>query len=153
MNTDKIIHMLRNLHGFSYEAVRQARLEAADEIVKLQKLVPTPEPAPEWEPAYFNSVLSDFERRIGPAKSFYREALEALISYTRQRAYKAEFDPDFVPDWNDRSQNKYFPYFDYDRKKWFVAEDRYCEQPNTIYYSKDVCDELCKRLESGWVRF
>lgn len=72
-------------------------------------------------------------------------------AYNRLLAYKAEFEPDFVPVWDDGCWNKFFVY--YLQGEWCVSSARNIRMLGVVYFSKEVAEELARRLNSGEVVF
>lgn len=82
------------------------------------------------------------------AKVVAKELREAA----RMWAYKMEFDADFVPDWGDRNQTKYYPY--YDCEEWLTVYSAVTGSRQGLPdFSKQACEELVDKLNSGEVEF
>jgi hypothetical protein len=115
-------------------------IRPVDEIFENMKHICTPE---EWIPKFksvhhFSGLNMNDNKRV----------------FNRMWFYKAEFDPDFMPDWDNRSQRKYFPLFSYYSKEWVSY---FCYKIDTRqglpYFSKQACIELVEKLNSGEVEF
>ena len=74
-----------------------------------------------------------------------------LRKVARMWAYKMEFDADFVPDWNDPCQNKFYVYRV--NGLWETDFANVLYDVEKIYMSKQCAKELVKKLNSGEVEF
>lgn len=76
---------------------------------------------------------------------------ELARAYNRLLAYKAEFDADFVPDWDDEGQKKFCVYMDHrsQRFEYFYNDSHYTL--TAVYFSEQAAKELCDKLNTGEV--
>lgn len=103
----------------------------------------------QWEPkggSYKYHVTGNMRSRALADKS-----LDALHSYNRLLAYKAEFDADFVPDWGSALQGKYYVYFDNDIQKFSVSRGELYQNISCVYFSEQAAKGLARKLNSGEV--
>lgn len=125
-----------------------------------------------WEPREgqfeFNGATStlpfigddtDIGRLYGiafPPQAKVEEISKQILKVVRMWAYKEEFDPDFVPDWTDGSQEKYFPKFNWypGEKIWGINSIKLVDFRHGLpYFSKEACKELVRKLDLGEVEF
>lgn len=69
----------------------------------------------------------------------------------RLLAYRDEFDPDYVPDWSNMLEDKYFTYCDMAIKKHFVGHTKRFKNSAAVYMSEHVANKLVDKLNSGEV--
>lgn len=66
-------------------------------------------------------------------------------------AFKQEYCPEFNPDWNDLTQEKWFVYWSYYLKTWVTGSTTNAEFI-TIYLNKPTAELLAAKLNSGEVK-
>ena len=75
-------------------------------------------------------------------------AAKKMRAFNRLLAYVDEFDPDFK--YNKDSCN-YYVFYDYTEGKHSVCWSTTARQIGVTYMSKEVAEELCRKLNSGEV--
>ena len=109
---------------------------------------------PGLEAVYAGKALSQNEDRLIHLILWLEDAEAAsagLRAYLIQLAYVREFGGDWVPDWNDFDQLKWYLFFDYKLRKWSKSCNASARKPNTVYMSEECADGLVEKLNSGEV--
>lgn len=70
-------------------------------------------------------------------------------AYNRLLAYKAEFDADFVPDWDNGEWDKYYLFSE--DGVWHFSNTLKCPMLCAVYFSEQAAKDLCDKLNSGEV--
>lgn len=123
-----------------------------------------------WEPAagrYLvnasGTVISSAESRVKADSSAVifgvtyktRESADkaraAMRAHNRLLAYVAEFDPDFVPDWEDLRQSKYSVHKNHSDAVWAYFCNEFREHIGAVYMSEQCARGLVEKLNSGEV--
>ena len=92
------------------------------------------------------------EGRVYATKKQAEYAYKSIRACQILNAYKAEFAPDWRPDWNNPEQRKWYVYYDAKLKEWDV---RYwlCQQiPGIVCFPKEIAEQLCKDLNDEVVK-
>jgi hypothetical protein len=77
------------------------------------------------------------------------KAAKEMRRFNRLLAYKMEFCPGYEPDWNDE-EKKYCVFYDTECALWCL--DNYIHLESiTVHFTKEVAEELVKKLNSGEV--
>lgn len=111
----------------------------------------------EWyySPRGFLLGVSEKLTRLFGVERKTREQAEAdyklARAYNRLLAYKAEFDADFVPDWDDGEWDKFYLYSE--DGIWFYGNTLKCPMLCAVYFSEQAAKDLCSKLNSGEVVF
>ena len=82
-------------------------------------------------------------------------AMKALHSYARQLAWLAENDDGWVADWskNGSRYNKYYIYFNHNRKAYDYSSDVRSQTIGLIYMSEANATKLAQLMNDGIVEF
>lgn len=152
----------------------QAQIKELEETIKrIQEEVDKP---CKWEPKEGKYHLyGDFAKGPSPSQNYilagtgsYTEEQAEIVGKelrktARMWAYKMEFDADFVPDWNDDEQSKYYPQYlgnfntggcSNSRLIWGCSNSLLIHKRQGLpYFSKQACEELVEKLNSGEVEF
>ncbi len=81
------------------------------------------------------------------------KAVNAMNKYAKLLAYVEEYGGDWVADWDDVNQNKYYVYFDIVDKEYRCAADDFYLDICKVYMSRDCGEGLADKLNSGEVIF
>lgn len=103
----------------------------------------------QWEPkggSYKYHVTGSMS-----SSALVEKSLDALHSYNRLLAYKAEFDADFVPDFNNQRQIKSCVHFEHDSKRFDCSTSIDWQALTVVYFSEQAAKELVRKLNSGEV--
>lgn len=80
------------------------------------------------------------------------QARNEMRVFNRLLAYRDEFDPEFVPDWNNGCWDKFYVYYAYGpHGTWSTASARDNHVLGVVYMSKEVAEDLARKLNSGEV--
>ena len=80
-------------------------------------------------------------------------SIKALRSYARQLNWLNENNDNWVADWNNSDQHKYYIYFNNAKKIHCISKDYLANSIGLVYMSKDNAYKLCKLLNDGIVEF
>lgn len=118
-----------------------------------------PKPAiTKWEPIGGNYAVS-FSNNLAKAGFSYKtsseadNAAKAIRSYARQLAWVSEHCDEWMADWSDEHQGKYFVTYSHECKKF---QTTYCYQSqyiNTVHMSKSNATKLAQLMNDGIVEF
>ena len=79
------------------------------------------------------------------------QALEAMRTHNRLLAYKAEFCPEYAPDWSSDREDKYYIYLDNTSGKYNTSNNMRQQSVSAVYFPKDIAITLKDKLNSGVV--
>lgn len=119
----------------------------------------------QWEPVGGSYYVSgsgqvarapsvDESRMFGterPTEDQATKARDEMRVFNRLLAYRDEFEPDFVPDWNNDCWDKFYVSYSYPLRAWRVVSARDNRILGVVYFSKEVAAELARKLNSGEV--
>ena len=80
-------------------------------------------------------------------------ASKAIRSYARQLKWLSENSDNFIDDWNNKDQEKYYITFCKEDSMYKKLHVVYVKSINTIYMSEDNAEKLCRLLNEGVVEF
>ena len=117
----------------------------------------------QWEPVgggwcidpYGDAIEADSAddcRKFGterPTKSQANKARDEMRVFNRLLAYRDEFDPDFIPNWDNGCWDKCYIF--YQHGSWRVASTGKNHILCCVYFSKEVAEELVRKLNEGEV--
>ena len=103
-----------------------------------------------WDTAPGIAITSGLSYKT---KSQAEQAAKALRSYARQLAWLNENNDNWVADWNNSDQHKYYIYFNNAKKIHCISKDYLANSIGLVYMSKDNAYKLCKLLNDGIVEF
>lgn len=117
----------------------------------------------QWEPVgggwsifedgdVINADSSHSSRLFGTERPTEKQAIKArdeMRVFNRLLAYRDEFDPDFVPNWDNGCWDKFYIF--YSHGTWSLASTRHIHILCGVYFSKEVAEELARKLNSGEV--
>lgn len=117
----------------------------------------------QWEPVGGGwAIFSDgkvvdiesesFSKNFGTERPTEEQAIKAaneMRVFNRLLAYRDEFDPDFVPNWDNGCWDKFYIF--YQHSSWSVASTRNDRILCCVYFSKEVAEELVRKLNEGEV--
>ena len=84
-------------------------------------------------------------------KELAEQALVAMRIHNRLLAYRAEFCPDYEPDWNDSNAVKYCVYFNTCSEKYGFSSNATYQMLGSVYFPREVAETLVNKLNSGEV--
>jgi hypothetical protein len=103
----------------------------------------------QWEPE------EDFNSFIAWDSHMPKDLYHHLKRQYKIWCYVKEFGGDWVADWNDLAQRKWFVFYSYNRWEYFVWEyDAVCTthfEPGIMFMSESCAKKLCDDLNSGKV--
>jgi hypothetical protein len=129
----------------------------------------TPKPKPkQWEPrgGGFSIFLECDQESVTKAPSIAsfaaagmerqtkesaEKAYGKMITHNRLLAYVDEFGGDWVADWADEGQGKYFIRYLHRNDSWFVVWNWSYRSLGTVYMSEECAEGLVAKLQSGEV--
>lgn len=79
------------------------------------------------------------------------KAAKKMRTFNRLLAYVDEHAPDYVPDWDDQYEKKYYVYYDNSSSGWSLSYDQTDQTAGTVYMPKEVANELSNKLNNGRV--
>jgi hypothetical protein len=94
-------------------------------------------------------ATEDWNNNLGMifnSKEEAQDASKVYRAYHRLYQYVLEFGGDWVADWNDHDQKKFFIVFDHDQKKWDIRNIRTLQSLYTNYMSYVCAIGLVKKL-------
>ena len=122
----------------------------------------------EWQPkSYPNGYIiwsnGDIDSGLGALKlvkegRVYNTKEQAEYAYKSIRAcqilnaYKAEFAPDWRPDWTNPNQKKWYVYYSSEFKTWGIDYRHLHQIPELVCFPTSIVKQLCKDLNDGVVK-
>jgi len=79
------------------------------------------------------------------------KAVNPMRTHNRLLAYVDEFDAEYVPDWKNTFELKYFIRYDNHTNEWFYSSNAIRQVIGAVYMSKECAQELVIKLNSGEV--
>jgi hypothetical protein len=76
-------------------------------------------------------------------------AAKEMKEHNKLLAWLANNDDGWVADWDNRYQDKYYLYYDYECKKYDFFCKKNCKSPGTVYMSEANIKKLVKQLNNG----
>ena len=104
--------------------------------VKLQQQIEALEKPKQWEPKC---------EPCSPSEMTARRSHGRLLAYVR------EYGGDWVADWEDRRQSKYYVYYNYLTVAWCIHQSFSSTIGGTIYMSRECAVNLVVKLKTGEV--
>jgi len=91
------------------------------------------------------------EGRVYATREQAEYAYKSIRACQILNAYKAEFAPDWRPDWANPNQNKWYIYYNIELEKWGMVHCFRQQIPELVCFPKEIAEQLCKDLNNGVV--
>lgn len=98
----------------------------------------------------FDALYRDFGT-VRKTKEAAKKDRDEMRTQNRLLAYKAKFDPDYEPDWDNCNKEKHYVRYDHDTKIFKLGIAQFFQSIGTVYMSKHVALDLVEKLNYGEV--
>ena len=99
---------------------------------------------------YPTMLMREYACKIPVESEFAEQFTNKLVLFTNLTRFKYCYDKDYVPDWSDQNESKWYVYFHTLTKEYKVDWTITWDRPSTVYFnSEEIAQKCANWLNAG----